>query len=155
MQLVVVYLVTPLVTATLDEAIMNIFKEKTVFQATIMLSLVVLVLIVGFIGPSIANDDEEIEKAKITVFDNDLKILREITEYENVKDIRMMIIKADVIDVPPNMNWTHKIDISVSKLKGRWLYNSADGLLSKLNKRLKPSYRIQSNEKFKELLFGI
>ncbi len=134
---------------------MKMFKEKTVWQAKIVLSLVVLVLTSGLLGPSIANEVEEIEKAKITVFDNNLKILREINEYENAKDIRMMIIHADVIDAPPNKNWTHRIDISVSKLKGRWLYNSADGLLSKLNKRLKPSYRIQSNEKFKELLFGI
>ncbi len=133
---------------------MNMFKKEAVFQTTIVLSIVILCMIVGFTGSSIANDEEEIETAKITVFDIDLKLLREITEYDKVSGIRMMIIGADVIDMPPNKNWTHKIDISASKLMGRWLYNSEDGLLSKLNKRLKPSYRIQDNEKFIALLFG-
>lgn len=54
----------------------------------------------------------------------------------------------------PNSEWTHKIDITGGSLKGRWLYNSEDGVMTSLNYFSKPCYRVTNIERFNTLLLG-
>ena len=53
----------------------------------------------------------------------------------------------------PNTNWTHKLDIQADRLSGRWLYNK-EGYLAKLNKKLKPMFKVNNPDEFNKIVLG-
>jgi hypothetical protein len=94
---------------------------------------------------------ENIGIYKITVLNNNFQQIRIIDQPQILKEINELWGEFEPIDEFPDMKWTYKLDIDSNKLSGRWLYNEA-GYLGKLNKQLKPMFKIKNQETFNKLL---
>ena len=87
------------------------------------------------------------EMEEITIRDGNLKILRIIDSAEQLaraQELWNSLVQADGL---PSPDWTHRIDIKSGCHAGRWLYNQ-EGVIARLNKGLKPSYRVPNVESF-------
>ncbi len=107
----------------------------------------VLIILLSFSSYNIIA--EEVNEIKI--LNSDFELINTITDKSDISTFKKEWEHLEKIETPPNYDWTHKIDISGGKLSGRWLYNQA-GYISKLNKQLKPSYKINNATNFKNAL---
>lgn len=96
---------------------------------------------------------ENIGIYKITVLNGNFQKIRIIDQPQRLKVINELWEEFEPIDEIPDIEWTYKLDIDSKKLSGRWLYNE-EGYLGKLNKQLKPSYKIKNQETFNKLILG-
>jgi hypothetical protein len=90
---------------------------------------------------------------EITVRDRNFEVLREINDSDQLGKAQEQWDALIRIDELPNTNWTHKMDIKSNSVGGRWLYNS-EGYVARLNKRVKPDYRVSNVKSFNEIYLG-
>jgi hypothetical protein len=92
--------------------------------------------------------------SKVTVLDNNFKIVKIITSPNELAQIQNAWCSFKPINTPPNTNWSHTLDIVGGKLTGRWSYNS-QGYISRLNYQLKPSYQLPNPGTINKLIVGL
>ena len=97
---------------------------------------------------------KELKILEITVRNKDFEVIRVVQELEVLKEAEKAWQKLKPIDSLPNTNWTHKLDVTSESIGGRWLYNK-EGYLAKLNKQLKPMYKVSDVSKFNEIYLGL
>jgi hypothetical protein len=95
----------------------------------------------------------KIDITRISVLDSNFNQIRLIDEFDSLSQLNKLWKEFESIDKLPNTEWTHKLDIDSKELGGRWLYNQK-GYLAKLNKQLKPSYKVKNTEAFNKIIFG-
>ncbi len=105
-----------------------------------------LIILLIFSGSSFAEQISEIK-----ILNSDFEHINAITDKAAISNFTKEWELLEKLEIPLNYDWTHKIDISGGKSSGRWLYNQA-GYISKLNKQLKPSYKINNATNFKNAL---
>jgi len=109
-------------------------------------------LLVSFLcSAAIAND---ITMDEIEILDDRFELLRIIddpTELAKAQELWSTLIPIESL---PNTNWTHKLDIQSDTVGGRWLYN-AEGYVAKLNKQLKPMYKVSNVTLFNEIYLDL
>ena len=92
----------------------------------------------------------------ITILDHEFDVIRNIDGKVDLNEFERHWNLLEPIEILPNYNWTHKIDISSDgnfgkKFGGRWLYNN-EGYIARLNKQLKPIYRVEDVQHFNGFL---
>ena len=97
---------------------------------------------------------KELKILEIKVRNKDFEVIRVIQELEVLEEAEKVWQKLKPIDTLPNTNWTHKLDVTSESIGGRWLYNK-EGYLAKLNKQLKPMYKVSDVSKFNEIYLGL
>ena len=97
---------------------------------------------------------KELEVIDIQVRNANFEVIRVIQEPEMLQRAEKEWQKLKPIDTLPNTNWTHKLDVNSEAIGGRWLYNK-EGYLAKLNKQLKPMYKVSDVNKFNEIYLGL
>ncbi len=110
---------------------------------------IIAVAVFAFIGCN----TESIDISKIIVLDSDLRLLRVIDQSDSLSQINNLWKEFESINDLPDTQWTHTLDIVSKDLSGRWLYNQ-DGYLAKLNKQLKPMYKVHNREAFNKFILG-
>jgi hypothetical protein len=96
---------------------------------------------------------EKIDIIRISVLDSNFKQIRLIDESNSLSQLNKLWKEFDPIDKLPNSEWTHKLDIDSKEIGGRWLYNQK-GFLAKLNKQLKPRYKVKNTDAFNKIILG-
>ena len=96
---------------------------------------------------------EKIGIYKVTVLDSISKQINVIDQPDMINKLNELWKGFEPIDELPNTEWTNKLDIDSEKMSGRWLYNQ-EGFLAKLNKQLKPSFKVIKKETFNKIILG-
>ncbi|MBU2622751.1 MAG: hypothetical protein KKD92_10580 [Proteobacteria bacterium] len=96
---------------------------------------------------------EMVDISRIIVLDSNFNQIRVIDESNSLNQLSKLWKEFEPIDELPITEWTHKLDIESKDLSGRWLYNQ-EGYLAKLNKQLKPSYKVKNTEAFNKIILG-
>lgn len=91
---------------------------------------------------------------KIKILNSEFEIIRIIISPDELKMANNEWLKLKPLETLPNFNWTHKFDISSESIGGRWLYNK-EGYLAKLNKMLKPAYKVTDVVTFNKVYLGL
>ena len=92
--------------------------------------------------------------SEIKIRNNDFKVIKTINAPAELAEANNEWKQLIPIKSLPNTNWTHKIDISSRTIGGRWLYNK-EGYVAKLNKRLKPMFKVKNVESFSKVYLGL
>ena len=95
---------------------------------------------------------EDISDIKIR--NSDFKVIKTINSPTELAEANNEWKQLIQIESLPNTNWTHKIDITSNTIGGRWLYNK-EGYVAKLNKRLKPMFKVKNVESFNKVYLGL
>lgn len=92
---------------------------------------------------------------KITVLDGDFKVVKVIADPAVLAAAGKewgSLVPITLAELP-DTRWTHKIDIVSETIGGRWLYNKK-GYLGRLNKLLKPLYRVKDVSRFNRIFLN-
>ncbi len=100
-------------------------------------------------GPSFGED--KIEIGKLRVLDSEFNEVAVIEDPSVLRSLEALWGKMMPVAATPGLSWTHKLDIVSQDIGGRWLY-SREGYVARLNKELKPFYRVSDNEAFLDLI---
>jgi len=91
---------------------------------------------------------------EIKILNTEFKVIKIIKNPNELKLAKNEWGKLVSINSLPNTNWSHKIDITSKSIGGRWLYNK-QGYLAKLNKQLKPIYKVNNVKTFNKVYLGL
>lgn len=104
--------------------------------------LFVLIISLFFAGCYNGYDFKNVELTKVTVYSNNMDELAVLTDSKKLDQLKKIIAASGIVDAP-GCKWEYKIDIVLNNESGRWLYNSDEGYLAKLNYQLQPCFLIK------------
>ena len=117
---------------------------------SVRLGPVVAVLAIAAAGsPSLGEDGVKIDKLR--VLDSEFNEVAVIDDSSVLRSLEVLWQKMAPVEATADLSWSHKLDITSKDVGGRWLY-SQDGYVARLNKEMKPRYRVSDNAAFLDLL---
>ncbi|RJQ77157.1 MAG: hypothetical protein C4519_13870 [Desulfobacteraceae bacterium] len=96
---------------------------------------------------------DKIEITKIMVLDSNFNQLSVIQNPDTLNIISNLWSTFEPIADIPKIQWDFKLDIESKNIAGRWLY-SKEGYIAKMNKELKPRFKVGSQDAFNRLILG-